>query len=100
MEMGSVRLLFEDRERAWSGLRRRERRRKGKNGDVRVVVDIFFSSRRRHTRLQGDWSSDVCSSDLTLVALALCTISRSIPCTSLDYPRGSSISPHRNYCRS
>src|SRR5205807_7700318 len=24
----------------------------------------FFSSRRRHTRLQGDWSSDVCYSDL------------------------------------
>src|SRR3989454_8483980 len=24
----------------------------------------FFSRRRRHTRLQGDWSSDVCSSDL------------------------------------
>src|SRR5688500_20308671 len=23
-----------------------------------------MSSRRRHTRLQGDWSSDVCSSDL------------------------------------
>src|SRR5256885_16333509 len=34
-----------------------------------LVVDLgsyffFFSSRRRHTRLQGDWSSDVCSSDL------------------------------------
>src|SRR5256885_5685733 len=29
------------------------------------VVDFFLSSRRRHTRLQGDWSSDVCSSDLT-----------------------------------
>src|SRR2546426_5974365 len=27
---------------------------------------FFFSSRRRHTRLQGDWSSDVCSSDLFL----------------------------------
>src|SRR2546426_9165086 len=27
---------------------------------------FFFSSRRRHTRLQGDWSSDVCSSDLNL----------------------------------
>src|ERR671910_2865947 len=27
---------------------------------------LFFSSRRRHTRLQGDWSSDVCSSDLDL----------------------------------
>src|SRR5215467_14777513 len=25
---------------------------------------FFFSSRRRHTRLQGDWSSDACSSDL------------------------------------
>src|ERR1019366_9942647 len=24
----------------------------------------FFSSRRRHTRLVSDWSSDVCSSDL------------------------------------
>src|SRR2546426_12022173 len=28
---------------------------------------FFFSSRRRHTRLQGDWSSDVCSSDLPRV---------------------------------
>src|SRR4051794_41626169 len=25
---------------------------------------IFFSGRRRHTRWTGDWSSDVCSSDL------------------------------------
>src|SRR5207245_5464679 len=25
----------------------------------------FFSSRRRHTRCYRDWSSDVCSSDLT-----------------------------------
>src|SRR5256885_4733195 len=29
-----------------------------------VCYFFFFSSRRRHTRLQGDWSSDVCSSDL------------------------------------
>src|SRR5256885_2379527 len=29
-----------------------------------VLAVFFFSSRRRHTRLQGDWSSDVCSSDL------------------------------------
>src|ERR1022692_5208553 len=27
---------------------------------------FFFSSRRRHTRLQGDWSSDVCSSYLMI----------------------------------
>src|SRR5256885_8156721 len=30
------------------------------------MLFFFFSSRRRHTRLQGDWSSDVCSSDLEL----------------------------------
>src|ERR1039457_5586973 len=29
-----------------------------------ATCSVFFSSRRRHTRLQGDWSSDVCSSDL------------------------------------
>src|SRR5438046_3723521 len=28
---------------------------------------FFFSSRRRHTRLVSDWSSDVCSSDLVQV---------------------------------
>src|SRR2546430_13699942 len=27
--------------------------------------DFFFSSRRRHTRFDCDWSSDVCSSDLS-----------------------------------
>src|SRR5690625_6541213 len=27
---------------------------------------FFFSSRRRHTRWPRDWSSDVCSSDLTI----------------------------------
>src|SRR4051794_41189061 len=31
-------------------------------------VWFFFSSRRRHTRWTGDWSSDVCSSDLGLAA--------------------------------
>src|SRR5690625_7956925 len=28
-------------------------------------IIFFFSSRRRHTRWPRDWSSDVCSSDLT-----------------------------------
>src|SRR2546427_4661959 len=27
---------------------------------------FFFSSRRRHTRFDCDWSSDVCSSDLVM----------------------------------
>src|SRR2546430_8115513 len=30
---------------------------------------FFFSSRRRHTRFDCDWSSDVCSSDLHYTAL-------------------------------
>src|SRR2546430_3765135 len=32
---------------------------------VLAQVHFFFSSRRRHTRFDCDWSSDVCSSDLT-----------------------------------
>src|SRR5699024_1347545 len=31
------------------------------------LCTLFFSSRRRHTRSKRDWSSDVCSSDLTYV---------------------------------
>src|SRR5438046_10256658 len=29
-----------------------------------LTMSFFFSSRRRHTMLVSDWSSDVCSSDL------------------------------------
>src|SRR2546430_7702313 len=32
---------------------------------------FFFSSRRRHTRFDCDWSSDVCSSDLGKPAIPL-----------------------------
>src|SRR2546430_5970854 len=31
------------------------------------VCLFFFSSRRRHTRFDCDWSSDVCSSDLLAI---------------------------------
>src|SRR5688572_33181722 len=31
-----------------------------------MIILFFFSSRRRHTRFDCDWSSDVCSSDLTI----------------------------------
>src|SRR5256886_8812327 len=34
----------------------------------RSVIGFFFSSRRRHTRFDCDWSSDVCSSDLAQAA--------------------------------
>src|SRR6266480_5678912 len=38
-------------------------------------IFFFFSSRRRHTRLTCDWSSDVCSSDLlTLPSEGDCAI--------------------------
>src|SRR2546430_17031099 len=35
-----------------------------RNRDSFCRVAFFFSSRRRHTRFDCDWSSDVCSSDL------------------------------------
>src|SRR5207248_8322702 len=31
---------------------------------LETPLNFFLSSRRRHTRSYGDWSSDVCSSDL------------------------------------
>src|SRR6266498_2236538 len=34
-----------------------------------ILFFFFFSSRRRHTRCGRDWSSDVCSSDLSLFCL-------------------------------
>src|SRR6266487_2170130 len=37
-------------------------------GGELAVACFFFSSRRRHTRWTGDWSSDVCSSDLAILA--------------------------------
>src|SRR5437762_14069214 len=39
---------------------------------------FFFSSRRRHTRYIGDWSSDVCSSDLDANGTPLAGVSVSV----------------------
>src|SRR5207248_4592668 len=71
-------------------------------------VFFFFSSRRRHTRSYGDWSSDVCSSDLLqlraadlrLFAMGFCpsapgqpvltpTLPAQIRCTELQAFSGS-----------
>src|SRR2546429_2351968 len=41
----------------------------GQRGGV-LSSCFFFSSRRRHTRCSRDWSSDVCSSDLLILAVA------------------------------
>src|ERR1039457_3824488 len=54
--------------------------RPARRGRPRRAADthFFVSSRRRHTRLQGDWSSDVCSSDLreTAARVALGELAR------------------------
>src|SRR5690348_18176365 len=36
-----------------------------------IIPMFFFSSRRRHTIWTGDWSSDVCSSDLVYITRRL-----------------------------
>src|SRR2546430_3227986 len=41
-------------------------------GIVCAISVFFFSSRRRHTRFDCDWSSDVCSSDLTACLILSC----------------------------
>src|SRR4029434_10642694 len=46
---------------------------------------FFFSSRRRHTRFKCDWSSDVCSSDLSAEGVPL-----SDTCQSIHTPCGGS----------
>src|SRR3989475_7658623 len=55
-------------------------------------VLFFFSSRRRHTRFDCDWSSDVCSSDLMageddrlLVIVGPCSIHD--PAAAIEYAR-------------
>src|SRR2546421_8024809 len=53
---------------------------------------FFFSSRRRHTRSDRDWSSDVCSSDLTcadvhkyITPVVTCNLSKVVS-TAIDIP--------------
>ena len=53
-------------ERKWSNKGWEERKM------VLNLLIFFFSSRRRHTRWSGDWSSDVCSSDLLFLPNSRC----------------------------
>src|SRR5256885_6466545 len=55
---------------------------------LRIFCFFFFSSRRRHTRLQGDWSSDVCSSDLDCSSEALLVAERRGSADANGAPRG------------
>src|SRR5256885_2772306 len=57
-----------------------------------LLLSFFFSSRRRHTRLQGDWSSDVCSSDLqelmTVLARGADALTRARQAAGAAYDKG------------
>src|SRR5256886_11380793 len=49
---------------------------------------FFFSSRRRHTRFDCDWSSDVCSSDLQkILSFLISCLQSTIPSRQWQQPR-------------
>src|SRR5438876_6719649 len=50
------------------------------------LINFFFSSRRRHTRWTGDWSSDVCSSDLEQRARIVHHLDHQVPMRVLTAP--------------
>src|SRR5438045_6940024 len=50
------------------------------------VFFFFFSSRRRHTRCLSDWSSDVCSSDLSSVEFLFSSLGDGAGCNSGPVP--------------
>src|SRR2546430_10776568 len=58
-------------------------------------VLFFFSSRRRHTRFDCDWSSDVCSSDLCSKSAPACGWRPCSSSRSWSGRRASDRSPHR-----
>src|SRR5437879_12473815 len=61
---------------------------------------FFFSSRRRHTRYIGDWSSDVCSSDLSDSRLRAVTRHSPFPASSFKEARWSRSNENRPMCQS
>src|SRR2546430_10153187 len=57
------------------------------------IIYFFFSSRRRHTRFDCDWSSDVCSSDLIQVHAFAALGAFGLGAIQLAAPKGTI--PHR-----
>src|SRR5438093_8336142 len=58
---------------------------------ARFDRDVFFSSRRRHTSLVSDWSSDVCSSDLSIFLKCWSVIAMPAPIAG-KYNRSNQVS--------
>src|SRR5258706_8021374 len=50
---------------------------------------FFFSSRRRHTRLVSDWSSDVCSSDLLIMLVVGIAVLPFVPLETAAYEKAA-----------
>src|SRR5437762_5790408 len=67
-------------------------------------VVVFFSSRRRHTMYIGDWSSDVCSSDLLSIVLRSSPVATVFPFelsrTEVSRSRFQTSPGRDGYCRS
>src|SRR3712207_5502505 len=55
---------------------------------------FFFSSRRRHTRYWRDWSSDVCSSDLMIIAKMLAAMNHEVLGVDINPDIVQKISPY------
>src|SRR5256886_7458409 len=82
--MLSITLATEHRRRDHSTRRQNGHRgREAATRSAQQVCVFFFSSRRRHTRFDCDWSSDVCSSDLCVRQLAIDTKLGGIPLSQL-----------------
>src|SRR5256886_16704629 len=68
-----------------------------------IAFSFFFSSRRRHTRFDCDWSSDVCSSDLPFPTRTYTTAPSTAACilhprTANAYTVGPSPAPGSVRC--
>src|SRR5690349_25158727 len=63
------------------------------------MIFFFFSSRRRHTRSLRDWSSDVCSCDLTWTRRSSKPAAHPMTCPQVCSP-GTSRAPCARYRRS
>src|SRR5689334_14518604 len=64
LQLGDVIAKIEGQETSGLTVQDAVRKLKGEKG-TKVTITFFFSSRRRHTSWNCDWSSDVCSSDLS-----------------------------------
>src|SRR2546422_8402415 len=58
-----------------------------------MMFFFFFSSRRRHTRCSRDWSSDVCSSDLSPLQGPGTNVAQAYAHFARDYREGTHLCP-------